>query len=148
MPLLGVNVLLVAGGELLVLGGSFLVNGAVALSRGSGVSETVVGLTIVAVGTSLPEIVTSVVAALKQQSDVAFGNVVRSNTCNLLGIGGATALIAPSRVPSETVFFDATLMIAVSLHLVIFAATGLRIGRKEGATVLVGYFTYRWMLLP
>ncbi|WP_335949894.1 calcium/sodium antiporter [Salipiger bermudensis] len=137
-----------AGLALVVLGGSFLVNGAVALARGFGVSETVIGLTVVAVGTSMPELVTSVIAALKRQGDVAFGNVVGSNIYNLLGIGGATALIAPSRVPGEIVSFDAPLMVAVSSLLVLFAATGLRIGRREGLLLLGAYVGYVWMLWP
>ena len=128
-----------AGLALVVAGGSFLVNGAVALARGFGISETVIGLTIVAVGTSMPELVTSVIAALKRQGDVAFGNVVGSNIYNLLGIGGTTALIAPSNVPEEIARFDAPLMVAVSLLLLLFAATGLRIARREGAVLIAGY---------
>ena len=137
-----------AGLILVVAGGSFLVSGAVALARGFGVSETVIGLTIVAVGTSMPELVTSVVAALKRQGDVAFGNVVGSNIYNVLGIGGTTALIAPSEVPAEIVGFDAPMMVMVSLLLVVFAATGLRIGRREGAVLVAGYAAYIWMLWP
>ncbi|WP_335946083.1 calcium/sodium antiporter [Salipiger bermudensis] len=137
-----------AGLALVVLGGSFLVSGAVALARGFDVSETVIGLTIVAVGTSMPELVTSIIAALKRQGDVAFGNVVGSNIYNLLGIGGATALIAPSRVPAEIVVFDAPLMVGVSLLLVLFAASGLRIGRREGVVLLGGYAAYLGLLWP
>lgn len=133
---------------LIVFGGSLLVNGAVAIARSFGVSETVIGLTIVAVGTSMPELVTSVIAALKRHGDVAFGNIVGSNIYNILGIGGATALIAPSNVPQEIVQFDAPVMLGVSLLLVIFAATGLRIGRREGAFLLAGYAAYGWMLWP
>ena len=137
-----------AGLALVVAGGAFLVDGAVALARGFGVSESVIGLTIVAVGTSAPELVTSLIAALKRQGDVAFGNVVGSNIYNILGIGGATALIAPAHVPQEIVRFDAPVMAAASLLLVIFAATGLRIGRREGATLLAGYAGYVWILWP
>ncbi|PWE31831.1 calcium/sodium antiporter [Pararhodobacter marinus] len=144
MPLL----IALVGLVLVVAGGSFLVSGAVALARGFGVSETVIGLTIVAVGTSMPELVTSVIAALKRQGDVAFGNIVGSNIYNILGIGGATALIAPSHVPSEIVAFDAPVMVGVSLLLVLFAATGLRIGRREGAVLLAGYIAYLWALWP
>jgi len=146
---LAIPLLIALGGLVIVVaGGSLLVNGAVALARGFGVSETVIGLTIVAVGTSMPELVTSVIAALKRQGDVAFGNVVGSNIYNILGIGGTTALIAPSQVPSEIAGFDAPLMVGVSVLLVIFAATGLRIARREGAVLVTGYAAYIWMLWP
>ncbi|SOC03621.1 cation:H+ antiporter [Rhodobacter sp. JA431] len=138
----------VAGLGLVVAGGSLLVSGAVALARGFGVSETVIGLTIVAIGTSMPELVTSVIAALKRQGDVAFGNIVGSNIYNLLGIGGTTALIAPSEVPAQIVRFDAPLMVLVSAVLVLFAATGLRINRWEGLMLIAGYAAYTWILLP
>ncbi|WP_118138463.1 calcium/sodium antiporter [Oceanicella sp. SM1341] len=137
-----------AGLALVILGGSLLVSGAVDLARGFGVSETVIGLTIVAVGTSMPELVTSVIAALKRQGDVAFGNVVGSNIYNILGIGGTTALIAPSRVPEEIAAFDAPVMVGVSLLLVILAATGLRIARSEGLVLVAGYAGYVWLIWP
>lgn len=137
-----------AGLVVVVAGGALLVDGAVALARGFGVSETVIGLTIVAVGTSMPELVTSVIAALKRQGDVAFGNVVGSNIYNILGIGGTTALIAPSQVPSGIAAFDAPLMVGVSVLLVVFAATGLRIARREGVVLVAGYAAYLWMLWP
>lgn len=140
--------LAIGGLVLVVAGGYFLVDGAVAIAQSFGIPETVIGLTIVAVGTSMPELVTSVVAALKKQSDVAFGNIVGSNIYNILGIGGATALISPTRVPPEIVTFDNLLMVGVSLLLVIFAATGLRIARGEGAVLLAGYVAYLYILWP
>ena len=141
--------LLALGGlALVVFGGKFLVEGAVSLARGFGISETVIGLTIVAIGTSMPELVTSVVAGLKRQTDVAFGNIIGSNIYNILGIGGATALIAPSEVPSLIISFDNPVMIGVSVIFVIFAATGLRIGRREGAVLLGGYLIYLYALWP
>ena len=88
------------------------------------------------------------IAALKRQGDVAFGNVVGSNIYNILGIGGTTALIAPSDLPPEILGFDAPLMVAVSALFVFFAATGLRIGRREGALLLAGYGAYAWSLWP
>ncbi|WP_135505944.1 calcium/sodium antiporter [Roseovarius aestuariivivens] len=133
---------------LVVLGGARLVEGAVALAREAGITETVIGLTIVAVGTSMPELVTSVMAALRRQSDVAFGNIVGSNIYNILGIGGVTALIAPSEVPAAIVGFDNLVMIAVSGLFVIMAWTGLRIARWEGATLLAGYGAYVWAIWP
>jgi cation:H+ antiporter len=118
------------------------------LARASGIGETVIGLTIVAVGTSLPELVTSVIAAVRRQGDVAFGNIVGSNIYNILGIGGTTALIAPGAVPDEIVRLDAPLMVGVSAVLVFFAATGRRVSRREGLVLLAGYGGYLWLLWP
>ncbi|SDY10814.1 calcium/sodium antiporter [Citreimonas salinaria] len=146
---IGLSVLIAIGGlACVIVGGGFLVDGAVSLARGFGISETVIGLTIVAVGTSMPEMVTSVVAALKRQSDVAFGNIIGSNIYNILGIGGATALIAPGAVPAEIVSFDNLVMIAVSLVIVGFAWTGMKIVRWEGAALLAGYVAYVYVIWP
>ncbi|MBF0327510.1 MAG: calcium/sodium antiporter [Alphaproteobacteria bacterium] len=142
-------ILIAMGGLALVaLGGTFLVDGAVAIAKSFGVSEAVIGLTIVAVGTSLPEFVTSVLAAIRRQGDVAFGNIVGSNIYNILGIGGATALIAPGEVPAEIARFDTPLMVGVSVLLVVLAWTGLRIARWEGAAMLLGYLAYLFLLWP
>lgn len=133
---------------LVVAGGKFLVDGAVALARAYDISETVIGLTIVAVGTSTPELVTSVLAAIRKHSDVAFGNIVGSNIYNILGIGGATALIAPTVVPTQIVRFDNVVMVGVSLLVFLFAWTGYRIGRREGALLMFGYLVYLAALWP
>ena len=138
----------VAGLAIVVLGGKFLVDGAVDLARSFGISETVIGLTIVAIGTSMPELVTSVMAALRKHTDVAFGNIVGSNIYNILGIGGATALMAPSDVPPEIVSFDSLVMIAVSVLVILFAWTGRRISRWEGGVLLCGYVGYVWLIWP
>lgn len=141
--------LIAVGGLVLVgAGGSLLVDGAVALARGFGISETVIGLTTVAIGTSMPELVTSVVAGLRKQGDVVFGNIVGSNIYNILGIVGFTALIAPGSVPVEIVTFDNLVMIGVTLALVAFAWTGLRIARWEGAILLSGYAVYLYTIWP
>lgn len=137
----------VGGLGAVVAGGSFFVDGAVALARSLAVSETLIGLTIVAVGTSLPELVTSVLAAIRRQGDIAFGNIVGSNIYNILGIGGATALVAPGPVPAEIVGFDIPVMIGVTVLVVLFARTGLRIGRREGMLLLCGYIAYVLMNL-
>jgi len=137
----------IAGLALVVLGGYFLVGGAVTLARSLGISETVIGLTIVAVGTSMPELVTSIMASIRKQADVAFGNIVGSNIYNILGIGGITAMIAPTEVPNQIVRFDNLVMIAASLLLVIFAYTGRRISRTEGGLMMllyVGYVAWLW----
>ncbi len=133
---------------LVIFGGRFLVDGAVTLARGFGISESVIGLTIVAIGTSMPELVTSVVAGLKRQTDVAFGNIIGSNIYNILGIGGVTALVAPGPVPYAIASFDGLIMVGVSLLLVAFAFTGLRITRWEGAILLTGYAVYVYLIWP
>ncbi len=140
--------LALAGLALLVFGGSMLVQGAVSLARGLGVSETVIGLTIVAIGTSLPEFITSIVAAARRQTDIALGNILGSNIYNILGIGGLTALIAPSAVPVEIVRFDNLVMVATSVLLLVVAYTGFRIGRREGGLLLAGYGLYVWSIWP
>lgn len=148
-PALWLALLTALGGLVLVIfGGRFLVDGAVTLARGLGISETVIGLTIVAVGTSMPELVTSVVAGLRKQSEMAFGNIVGSNIYNILGIGGVTALVSPGAVPESIVAFDSLVMVAVTVLLVIFAATGLRIGRREGCVLILLYAAYLWALWP
>lgn len=138
----------VAGLGLVVLGGYFLVDGAVTLARSLGISETVIGLTIVAVGTSMPELVTSIMASIRKQADVAFGNIVGSNIYNILGIGGVTAMIAPTQVPLEIVRFDNLVMIAASTLLVVLAYTGRRISRLEGGLLVVLYIGYVAWLWP
>jgi cation:H+ antiporter len=133
---------------IVVLGGRLLVDGAVTLARELGLSEDVIGLTIVAVGTSMPELVTSIVAAFRKQSDVAVGNVLGSNIYNALGIGGATALISPTDVlPREIVSEDVPVMIAVSALLFLCAWTGKRISRVEGGTFIALYAAYVFRLL-
>lgn len=137
-----------AGLVVVVAGGRFLVDAASAIARDAGISETVIGLTIVAVGTSLPELVTSVVAALRRHGDVALGNVLGSNIYNILGIGGVTALIAPTTIPAEIARFDNLVMVGVSLLLLFVAYTGRRIARAEGALLLAAYGLYLFFVWP
>ncbi len=137
-----------AGLALVIGGGGLLVDGAVELARSMAVSETVIGLTIVAVGTSAPELATSVAAALRRQGEMAFGNIIGSNIYNLMGIGGATALIAPSEVPGRIAGFDNPVMVLVTLGFLALAWTGLRVSRREGAVLLAGYAAYLWWLWP
>lgn len=144
----GAILLLVAGLGTIVAGGALLVDTAVTLARAWSVSEEVIGLTIIAVGTSLPELVTSVVAAVRRQADVALGNVLGSNIYNILGIAGATALIAPTEVPSAIANFDAWVMVAAALLLLVVARTGWRVGRREGGVLLACYAAYVWSAWP
>lgn len=143
-----IDLLLVAAGlGLTILGARLAVDGAISLARIFEVSETLIGLTVVAVGTSLPELVTSVMAALKRQGDIAFGNIVGSNIYNVLGILGVTAMVKPIPVPPEIAAFDIWVMLAATLLLVVFAVTRWRIGRIEGAVLLAGYCLYTGWLI-
>ena len=133
---------LLAGLVCIVGGGTLLVNAAVTIATEFGMSETLVGLTIVAIGTSLPELVTSAVAALRKQSEVALGNVLGSNIYNVFFIGGITGTIAPTTVPESILGFDLPLLIAVSLAVMVLAWTGARLSRIEGLALVAGYALY------
>ncbi|MCB2053065.1 MAG: calcium/sodium antiporter [Geminicoccaceae bacterium] len=135
--------LLTLGGiALTVLGARLLVSGAIGIAQAFGVSQTVIGLTVVAIGTSLPELVTSVMAAMRRQADLALGNIIGSNIFNILSILGITALIQPIAVPEEVLGMDLWVLGGVSLLLVVFARTGWRLSRREGAVFLFGYVAY------
>jgi len=132
----------IGGMALTILGARFLVDGAIDLARAAGISETIVGLTIVAVGTSLPELVTSVMAAVRRQSDVAFGNIVGSNIYNVLGILGVTAIVRPIPVPPEIARLDIWVMLAATVLLLLFSVSGWRVTRTEGGVLLATYIAY------
>jgi len=140
---LAILLLLALGGIAgVVVGADLLVDAAIAVARDFGVSEAVIGLTLVAVGTSLPELATSVVAAFRRHGDVAFGNILGSNIFNALGITGATALVMPIAVPDEIIRLDVWVMMATAVLLVVFAVTGWRVSRREGAVCLIAYGAY------
>ncbi len=130
-----------------ILGARLVVDAAVALALLWGMSETVVGLTIVAVGTSLPELVTSIVAALRRQPAIAFGNVVGSNIYNILGILGVTALVLPVAVPPQIAQLDIWVMSAATLALIAAVVTRQHIGRFVGFAFLAAYASYTvWLV--
>lgn len=130
-----------------ILGARLLVTGAVDLAQAAGISETLIGLTIVAIGTSLPELVTSIMAVLRKQGDVAFGNIIGSNIFNILGILGITALVQPLFIPPEILRLDIWVMLGTTLLLLLFARTGWRVGRSEGAALLAAYLIYVAVLI-
>lgn len=140
-----VAVLFVAGGLGMLVGGAKLfVNSAVYLAKLFKVSDAVIGLTVVAVGTSLPELATSVVAAIKGEKDIAIGNVVGSNIFNVLAICGITPFIAPISAPGIS-WVDLAMMMGVSVLLYPLMKTGFTISRKEGVllfAIYVGYTVY------
>jgi cation:H+ antiporter len=133
---------LVGGLALLVLGANFTVNGAVGIARTVGVSELVIGLSIVAVGTSLPELFTSVIAAMRKENDISVGNVVGSNIFNLLLILGIVAVFQPITVAPRAVEFDFPIMLVYALLLLPFAWTGRVLTRREAALFLIGYAAF------
>lgn len=151
------GIIIAVAGLIGVVGGAnLLVEGSVSLARSIGISETVIGLTIVAIGTSLPELATSVVAAFRKKADVALGNVIGSNIFNILGILGVTALVKPFSVRgdagaaaiarAEPVSIMSSidigaLVLSVAL-LFLFALTGRKLARWEGAVLLLGYVLY------
>lgn len=131
---------------ILVIGARLLVDGATEIARGFGVSEAVIGLTIVAVGTSLPELATSVVAAIRKQTEIAVGNIVGSNIFNIFGILGTTALIAP--IPSEARFalVDMPWAAAAAIGLTVLAFVLGGLPRIAGALLLATYGGYLWFM--
>ncbi len=131
----------------LPLGAELLVDGASDIARDFGVSEAAIGLSLVALGTSLPELATTVVAAIRKQADVAIGNVIGSNMFNLLAIVGITALVAPVKVDRAFLEFDFWVMLAASLVLIPFVFFKWQMGRVIGAAFVVLYLTYMLVVL-
>ena len=127
----------------LPLGSDLLVDGAVAIATVLGVSDAVIGLTLVAVGTSLPELATTVVAAIRRQADVALGNVIGSNIFNLLAIIGIASFVAPIPVAETFLRFDLWVMAASSALLALFFGTsGRNMTKRWGALFLGSYAVY------
>lgn len=133
---------IVGGLVLLVVGSRLMVDGAVGLASGAGVSPLVIGLTLVAAGTSMPELVTSVVAAIRRQSDISIGNLLGSNVFNSLGVLGVTAVVRPQEVPQQVLFWDGPFMLVLSLACLPIVVSGGRVGRWEGGGLLSVYVVY------
>ena len=125
----------------LIMGGDLVVESASTIAENFGMSQTLIGLTIVAVGTSLPELVTSMVAAKKGESDLALGNVIGSNVFNIVFILGASAVISPMTVDMLAVY-DTIVLLIVSVLTLLFAKTNKRFSRAEGAVMLAMYVIY------
>jgi cation:H+ antiporter len=144
------NVLLVVGGlVLLVLGARWLVQSAIELATAWGVNEAVIGLTIVAAGTSLPEVVTSIVATIRGERDIAVGNVVGSNIFNILCVLGISGLVSPTPLVAgaQLAGFDIPVMLGVAVLCVPLFFVGAMLHRIEGFLFLVLYVAYVWILI-
>ena len=137
--------LIIGGLAFLVVGSDWLVTAAVAFAKSLGVSDLVIGLTIVAAGTSMPEVATSITAALKGERDIAVGNVVGSNTFNILGCLGVSGLLASTDglgMASSVMAFDIWVMLAVALACLPVFLSGREIARWEGAVFVTYYIAY------
>lgn len=142
MPWAKIIGFLIAGLIGLPLGADILVDASTNIARAFGVSETVIGLTLVALGTSLPELATTVMAALRKQADVAFGNVIGSNMFNLLGIIGVSSLVGTLPVDSELMDFDIWVMLGASVILGVFVLKRIDITRLWGIVLSALYVLY------
>jgi cation:H+ antiporter len=130
-----------AGLALLIVGATWLVDSAVSVASAMGVSSLLIGLTVVAAGTSLPEVATSIIAAVRGQRDIAVGNVVGSNIMNVLVVLGLTSVVAPDgiTVPAAALHFDIPIMIVVAVACLPIFFTGHSIERWEGL-IFFGYY--------
>lgn len=126
----------------LVIGARLLVDSATELARAFGISEAVIGLTIVAVGTSLPELATSVIAAIRKQTEIAVGNIVGSNIFNIFGILGTTAVLAPIPADPRFAAIDMPWVAATAVGLTILAFVLGGLPRIAGALLLAAYAGY------
>ena len=140
-------VLIGVGLGVLVLGSRLLVDHAVVVAKSFGVSEAVIGLTIIAAGTSMPELATSVVAALRRQSDIALGNVLGSNLFNILFVLGGSSVIHPIRTAAMNPL-DLGVMIGLTAVLVPMLVTGRRLSRLEGLLLVGTYGGYLFLMWP
>ncbi|MBL8177469.1 MAG: calcium/sodium antiporter, partial [Bryobacterales bacterium] len=134
----------IAGGlAMLYFGSEWLVHGAVVLARAWGVSELIIGLTIVSAGTSMPEVATSVMAAIRGERDIAVGNVIGSNIFNILYVLGISGIVAPKGVPVSLQALEADMPIMIAVAFACFPVffRGV-IGRWEGAVFLAYYVAY------
>ena len=147
MPGWRIGLFLLLGLIGLPLGASLLVDNATIIAKEFGVSDTVIGLTLVAIGTSLPELATTVMAALRRQADVALGNVIGSNMFNLLAIIGVAGLVGPIQVDPAFLRFDLWVMLGASLLLIPVVYLGQNITRLWGIVLSVLYAVYLIVVL-
>lgn len=141
LPVWKCIVFIIGGIVAIKFGGDFVVDGASTVAAKMGLSQNLIGLTIVACGTSLPELVTSVVAARKNELDMALGNVIGSNIFNILFVLGIAASISPIAFIMENVI-DIVILIAMSLIVWVFAWTKQKLDKKEGIIMLLMYAVY------
>ena len=138
--------LVTAGFAGLVIGARLFLKGAIFMAELCNMPEAVIGLTIVAAGTSLPELATSIVAAIKHEDDIAIGNVIGSNIFNILCILGITAMICPLEGATLSLL-DFSVMLGVSVLLFIMMLTGRKVSRLEGGILVASFIAYTAYLI-
>ena len=141
-PLIWLILKILIGGVAIVLGSDFAVDGATAIATSVGWSERLIGLTIVALGTSLPELVTSVVAAMKKNADIAIGNIVGSNIFNILFVLGTTALLTPVAYAEAFIIDNIVALVIAVLLWVLVLNKDCKLKRIGGGILLVSYVIY------
>ena len=142
------DLVLIGGGlATLVVGSRLLVDNSIEVARAFQISEAVIGLTVVALGTSMPELATSIIAAVRRQPDIALGNAIGSNIFNILATLGLSSLMVPMTAGGITLV-DYAVMVGTAILLLPFLMTGPRLGRLEGLVFLGGYCGYLAFLWP
>ena len=133
---------IVAGIIGLVIGADLLITGGVSIAMAAGVSEATIGLSLIALGTSLPELATSLVAAIRRHGDVAIGNVIGSNLFNILGIMGITAMVRDVPIPDQILRYDLWIMLSAAILVTPFVLYGRPISRRYGVFLTLAYLIY------
>lgn len=137
------NVFFILIGLGALMGGAhFLVHAAIYIAKVVGISELVIGLTVIAVGTSLPELATSMVAAIRKESDISVGNVLGSNIFNILAVLGVSSIIQPLSVNAASLSVDMPVMLFFSICLIPLITWKFRVSRAQGMFLLIGYAVY------
>tara|TARA_B100000029_G_scaffold515208_1_gene621117 strand:- start:12296 stop:13222 length:927 start_codon:yes stop_codon:yes gene_type:complete len=134
--------LLIIGMLGLYFGSNLFVEGAINLAKNLGITDIIIGMTIVAYGTSLPELATSIVAALKKEGDISIGNIIGSNLFNMMGVVGPVAIISPLKAESSIFLFELPIMLAFSLALYPIILKSNIISRKYASILLLGYISF------
>jgi cation:H+ antiporter len=133
---------MVGGCIMLVVGSQLFVEGAVVIGRGIGISEAVIGLTLIAFTTSLPELVTSIYAAMRGHQELGIGNILGSCIMNMLGILGIVLLFGPITVTPQVYMLDVPVLLVISIACIPILLSGMRVVRLEGLFLLVLYLAY------
>lgn len=131
----------------LYFGSEWMLDGAVGLAEEAGMPKHLIGVTIIAVGTSVPELVTSVIAAIRKETDISIGNLIGSNIFNIMAVLGLTSIVHPIPVEQSVIDFDMRWVLGISAGLLPLMIIGKRFGYLQGITLLAAYFSYIGVLI-